>query len=246
MGKSSKPVGKARPDLERVRVYRLEVLLVNGPVSREFARQNPVVSRTLQMRGDQTLEELHRAIFQALGRGQEQMYEFQIGKGSAAAEVRRYVLPGAEAMAVDGARPPAGLVTEVTLDDLGLEVGQSFLYWFDFAADWWHQIQLQAVEERPPRGTYPKVTRRIGADPPQGSDEDQADEANPHSITGDAAADVSCLIGELHLSKQDYTKAIEAFTRAIESRPTPDAYRGRANAYRGLADADERRAEECV
>jgi hypothetical protein len=133
------------------------------------------------------------------------------------------------------------LVTDITLDQLGLEVGQSFLYWFDFAADWWHQVQVKSIQEQGPRGHYPKITRRVGADPPQMVDGGLAD-ADPHTITGEAAADVSCLIGALHLRKGDYTQAVEAFTRAIESRPTPDAYRGRATAYRGLADADEREA----
>jgi hypothetical protein len=216
----------------------LEALLVHGPVPRAFARQSPVVSRTLQVRGDQTLEELHRALFRAFGRTQEQMYEFQFG----APEARRYVLPGAQAMALEGARPPDGLVSDVTLDALGLEPGQSFLYWFDFAADWWHQIQVKGVSEQEPRGGYPKVTRRVGADPPKSADEGGPAAADPHTITGEAAADVSCLIGELHLSKGDYPKAVEAFTRAIDSRPTADAYRGRAGAFRALAAADEQEA----
>jgi hypothetical protein len=64
------------------------------------------------------------------------------------------------------------------------------------------------------------------------------------AIEGEAAADMGCLIGEMHLSKGDYEKAIEAFTRVIESRPAPDLFEGRARAYRGLADRDERRAVE--
>jgi hypothetical protein len=55
-------------------------------------------------------------------------------------------------------------------------------------------------------------------------------------------ADVGCLVAEVHLSKGEYVKAIEAFTRAIETAATPDAYEGRARAYRALAEADERQA----
>jgi hypothetical protein len=61
-------------------------------------------------------------------------------------------------------------------------------------------------------------------------------------IPGPAAADVGCLIGELHLSKGDFERAVEAFTRSLESEPTADAFEGRARAYRGLAERDERRA----
>jgi tetratricopeptide (TPR) repeat protein len=61
-------------------------------------------------------------------------------------------------------------------------------------------------------------------------------------LPGAAAADVGCLIGELHLSKGDFERAAEAFSRALEGRPTADAYEGRARAYRALAELDESRA----
>ncbi len=61
---------------------------------------------------------------------------------------------------------------------------------------------------------------------------------------GGAAADMRCLVGEMHLSNGEYHKAIEAFTRALESNPTADVYEGRAQAYRALAEADERKARE--
>jgi tetratricopeptide (TPR) repeat protein len=60
----------------------------------------------------------------------------------------------------------------------------------------------------------------------------------------DAAADVGCLVGEMHLQHHEYHKAIEAFSRAIANDPTPDAYAGRARAYRALAVLDERAAAE--
>ena len=39
-----------------------------------------MVSRTIQIRGAQTLDDLHNAIFDALGRYDEHRYEFQFGK----------------------------------------------------------------------------------------------------------------------------------------------------------------------
>jgi hypothetical protein len=59
-----------------------------------------------------------------------------------------------------------------------------------------------------------------------------------------AAADVGCLIGEMHLQHQEFHKAIEAFSRAIASDPTPDAYVGRARTYRALAALDDHSAAE--
>jgi hypothetical protein len=58
-----------------------------------------------------------------------------------------------------------------------------------------------------------------------------------------AASDVGCLIGELHLSKGDFERAVEAFGRSLDGTPTADAYEGRARAYRALAEEDERRAQ---
>jgi uncharacterized protein HemY len=53
------------------------------------------------------------------------------------------------------------------------------------------------------------------------------------------AAEVGCLIGEMHLRQGEYEKAIEAFSRAIDTQAAPDLYEGRARAYRGLAERDE-------
>jgi tetratricopeptide (TPR) repeat protein len=82
----------------------------------------------------------------------------------------------------------------------------------------------------------------------QCAEQDDPPDPEPNAATPEipeeAAADVGCLIGELHLSKGDYEKAVEAFTRSLEGEPTADAYAGRARAYRGLAERDERRAQE--
>jgi tetratricopeptide (TPR) repeat protein len=66
----------------------------------------------------------------------------------------------------------------------------------------------------------------------------------PVDIEGDTAADMSCLIGEMHLKEGEYAKAVEAFTRAIAAQPAADLYEGRARAYRGLAERDERQAAD--
>jgi hypothetical protein len=58
------------------------------------------------------------------------------------------------------------------------------------------------------------------------------------------AADVGCLVGEMHLGKGEFARAVDAFTRSLAVSPTVDAFEGRAKAYRGLAAEDERRARE--
>lgn len=69
------------------------------------------------------------------------------------------------------------------------------------------------------------------------------DRVGPQELA-DSAADVGCLIGEMHLARGEFEKAVQAFTRAIETHPTADAYEGRARAYTALALHDQQRAEQ--
>jgi hypothetical protein len=159
---------------EEVRLYTLEVFLLSGPISAKFARKNPVVSRTIQIRGDQTLEDLHLVIFDAFGRWEEHMYEFQFGKGPMDPKARRYVLPHSFEADMVESNPPAGRVDRTRIDSLGLAVGRSFGYWFDFGDDWWHQLNVEAIEKAAPNGKFPKVTKRVGKSPPQYPEEEDS------------------------------------------------------------------------
>jgi len=142
-------------------------------LSEKFAKKNPVVCRTIQIRGDQTLKDLHDAIFAALGRWEQHMYEFQFGKRSMHPKGLRYVLPSAVENQADEDNPPAGQVDTTTIASLVLKVGDRFGYWFDFGDDWWHQINVEAIEDKVPRGKLPKVTKKVGKSPPQYPDEDE-------------------------------------------------------------------------
>ncbi len=150
----------------------MEVFLLSGPITEKFAKKNPVVSRTIQIRGDQTLEDLHVAIFDAYGRWEQHMYEFQFGKGPMDPKGPRYVLPSNYEMESGEKNPPAGHVDQTTIESLNLKVGDRFGYWFDFGDDWWHQINVEAIEDKVPKGKFPKVTKKVGKSPPQYADED--------------------------------------------------------------------------
>jgi hypothetical protein len=170
MARSKKPAEKPK---DKVRLYTLEVFLLSGPITEKFAKKNPVVSRTIQIRGDQTLEDLHHAVFDAFGRWEEHMYEFQLGKGPMDPKARRYVLPNALEIEQGQPNPQISRVDQITIDSLGLKVGDRFGYWFEFGDDWWHQVNVEAVEDLVPRGKFPKVTKKIGKSPPQYADEDE-------------------------------------------------------------------------
>ena len=132
-----------------------------------------MVSRTIEIRGNQTLEDLHRALFKAFDREDEHMYEFQFGgQGPNDPKARRYGLStpfegGLEAVEL------AGDVAQTRLDALGLRKDEAFGYWFDFGDDWWHQINVLSIEERTAMGKYPQVIKRIGQSPPQYIDTDE-------------------------------------------------------------------------
>jgi hypothetical protein len=175
MARAKKPVANAGQTAAdaKGRLYTLEVFLLSGPLTEQFARKNPVVSRTIQIRGDQTLADLHHAIFDAFGRWEEHMYEFQFGKGPMDSKGPKYVLPGAFQTERGEENPPTGRVDKTAIESLGLKVGDRFGYWFDFGDDWWHQLNVEAVEDKVPRGEFPKVTKKVGKSPPQYADEDE-------------------------------------------------------------------------
>jgi Domain of unknown function (DUF6398)/Plasmid pRiA4b ORF-3-like protein len=95
-----------------------------------------------------------------------------IDKGPMDPNARRYVLSHALEIQQEQPNPPIGRVDETTLESLGLKVSDRFGYWFDFGDDWWHQINVEAIEDMVLRGKYPKVTKRVGKSPPQYADED--------------------------------------------------------------------------
>jgi hypothetical protein len=154
-------------------IYTLEVFIISGPVDGKFVKNPPVISRTLEIRGDQTLEELHQIIFKAFDRFNQHFYEFQVGgKGPNDPKARRYGLSALDDETSTDSKL-AGDVKQTAIDILKLKKDESFGYWFDFGDDWWHQINVIAIEKNPPKGKYPKITERVGQSPPQYMDGDE-------------------------------------------------------------------------
>jgi hypothetical protein len=129
-------------------------------MSKKFA--NKEISRAIEIRGDQTLEQLHYAIFQAYDRWDEHLYEFQFGKRPFDRDGPNYAAPDP---------PPrkkgCGNARAARLDDLDLKPDRTFGYWFDFGDDWYHQVRVERIEAAIPTVTYPRVIRRVGKSPPQ-------------------------------------------------------------------------------
>jgi hypothetical protein len=158
---------KRKRELKDPRLFTLDVSIIRGPMMTDFLEKNPVISRTIEIRGGQTLDELHFAIFDAFGRDEEHLYEFRVGgKRPMDREATRYTVPMAMETPFDDG-PSARDVTRTPLGSLGLKTGDFFAYWFDFGDDWWHRIDVVSIEEESPPGKYPRVTARVGKSPPQ-------------------------------------------------------------------------------
>jgi hypothetical protein len=155
------PVAPAGPPAN---LYVVSVFLVGGPTGKKFA--NKQISRAIEIRGDQTLEQLHDAIFKAYDRWDEHLYEFQFGKRPFDPEGPNYGVPSPE-----HAKKKDGDARTTKLDDLHLKEGRAFGYWIDFGDDWFHQVQVDRIEQAIPTVTYPRVIKRVGQSPPQYRDE---------------------------------------------------------------------------
>lgn len=146
-------------------LYVLTVFLSNGPVGEKFAKKNKTVQRVIEIRGDQTLEQLHQVIFEAYDRWDQHLYEFQFGK-------RPFDLAGPNYGTVDGPKKKNyGDARLVKIDDLSLSPQRVFGYLFDFGDNWFHQVQVERIEQAIPTVTYPRVIKRCGKSPPQYSDD---------------------------------------------------------------------------
>lgn len=145
-------------------LYVVSVFLTAGPIGEKFARKQ--VRRDIEIRGDQTLEQLHRAIFAAFDRSDEHLYQFQFGKRPFDPDGPNYGVPDPEEGQERGrdARTTA-------LDDLDLKPNRVFGYLFDFGDEWFHQVQVERIEQAILTVTYPRVVKRVGKSPPQYPDE---------------------------------------------------------------------------
>ncbi len=145
-------------------LYVLGVCLTAGPVSKAFHGKQ--VFRVIEIRGDQTLAQLHLAIFNAYDRFDEHVFEFQFGRRPFDPDGPNYGI-----VSLPDERNQAGDARETMLDDLALKPDRVFGYRFDFGDEWFHQIDVVRVERAIATVSYPRVIKRVGKSPPQYLDE---------------------------------------------------------------------------
>src|SRR5437879_5439939 len=130
----------AAPAAPPTSLYVLSSYLLGGPTSKQFA--NKLISRVIEIRGDQTLEQMHHALFKGYDRWDEHPYQFQFGKRPFDPDGPNYGVPSPKQR-----KKQDGDARTTKLDDLDLNPGRVFGYWFDFGDDWFHQVQVDRIEK---------------------------------------------------------------------------------------------------
>jgi hypothetical protein len=190
-----------RASFPRPKAYILRVYLVSGPYGEESVGQE--IFRTLKVRGDQTLEDLHYAIFCSYEREHDRYYEFCLGMDPDEPEGVRYTC--GEAVSKYGlcghVKPggKVGLAPLATVDSLGLTNDQFFGYWFDLIEEWIHLIHVISIEPADGSVEYPLLVEKEGRPPtPAHSESGRRDDRHgPDSLREEDF--LVLLIGELQM-----------------------------------------------
>ena len=123
-------------------------------------KNNPDIWRIIDIKENQMLSSLHKAIFKAFDRTDEHEYSFYLSNKPYDKETE-FTSPGADTTG------ETKLATRIRIDSLALYGGPKFLYLFDYGDEWWHEVELLGVTKKVTRASYPKVVKKQGKSPPQ-------------------------------------------------------------------------------
>jgi hypothetical protein len=115
------------------------------------------VSRTIELRAKQTLDDLHFAIQNAFRWDSDHLYSFHMS----GERDNRYAF----ACPYEEDRPP--WTDEAIIGELGLVKGHSFAYLFDYGDNHVFTIKVEDVRPQAERGKYPRVVELRGEAPEQ-------------------------------------------------------------------------------
>ena len=138
--------------------------------------------RRISLLGNQTLDDLHEAIFEAFDRYDDHLYSFCISPPGTRG--RRVMVDGIEYTHPEalGGPDPWGDEDErkdasrTRVDSLGLIVGQELGYLFDFGDNWEHVITVEQAGGQPDGKPYPRIIEKNGDSPPQYPDDEDDDD----------------------------------------------------------------------
>lgn len=152
-----------------MRVFVIQAVLV--PYAPFVAWPEQPVVRTVAVREDQTLEQLHEALRLAFGWADAHMYAFWMSGEWWDRESVCYQTPfelDPEEERVRSGRVP--------LSELGLRKGKTIAYLFDFGDEW--RLRLKVVDRwEAGEESYPMLVEAAGVPPPQYAPLEEEDEA---------------------------------------------------------------------
>jgi len=126
--------------------------------------------RTIAVRGDQSLEDLHEAIFLAFDRSDPHLYSFYFPsapRGRKGAPTREYT----SAFVLEDAGPIEGRekhdAAKTRMNELHLKVGERFEYLFDYGDYWLHEVDVHEIRPVVVGAVRPAVLEKHGRSPPQ-------------------------------------------------------------------------------
>jgi len=123
-------------------------------------RDKPDIWRIIEIKENQMLSSLHKAIFKAFDRFEEHQYSFFLSNKPYDRE-SEYISPGLD---IGGT---SKLASRIRIDSLALHSAKKFLYLFDYGDEWLHEVELISVTKKITRGSYPRVVKKQGKSPPQ-------------------------------------------------------------------------------
>jgi hypothetical protein len=131
------------------------------------------IYRRIAIREDQTLNDLHQAIYEAFDRYYEHLYSFYfpfrptqskhiIRQSPQVTHPQHYRHTHGDS----GFDNDIGDASKKSIASLSLVPKQKFYYLFDFGDKWWHEITFEKIVEND-GGEYPRILMKKGESPPQ-------------------------------------------------------------------------------
>jgi hypothetical protein len=121
------------------------------------------VSRSIEVREDQTLADLHQTIREAFGWLDDHLYSFWLDGRFWGDRSSEYTSP---VEAEEGVR-----TADVPVSELGLQPGATIAYVFDFGDQWQVELLVSGTGDAD-SGRYPRIVGSKGDAPPQYPDLD--------------------------------------------------------------------------
>ena len=140
------------------------VLVRHSPLTGE---PEPPVLRTIAVREDQTLEQLHESLRLAFGWADPHLYSFWV-TGKFWDDTGEYIA----AYEVEEVGAQKASAADVTIGELGLRKGKTIAYLFDYGDQW--MLPLKVVDRwEAGDECYPMLVEAEGVPPPQYPEPDE-------------------------------------------------------------------------